>query len=131
MLILKVDGSENIFCPGANIAVEAGWRQQDPPDHAAVRLFWYTDGDDLLDTKLCGEQILEGRGNNHKKKITMQLPEAPFSCSGPLFSIRWAIELVLNGGEQAKRVDIRVAPWDEAPCLEASAITDPLFHNRV
>ena len=131
MLHLHLNAPSNGFAPGAVLEGVAGWRQHEPPRKAAVRLFWYTDGKGTQDLGLADEQILSGGGMDCEEAFSLRVPEQPYSCSGMLVAIRWAVELLLNDGEEATRVNITVSPWVEEPRLTKLTVDDPLLKFQV
>ena len=125
MLILEVNDANTGFAPGDTVSGRAGWAGQDAPNDASLRLFWYTSGKGTRDVGIAAEQPLHGVGNSHEEPFSFQLPGTPYSCSGTLLSVQWAVEVVARHGRDAARVELVLSPWVEAPRLEKCAIKDP------
>jgi hypothetical protein len=45
-----------------------------------------------------------------RRSFSLQLPEGPYSFSGKLISLAWALELVAEPGSRASRIEITVSP---------------------
>ncbi len=68
-----------------------------------VRLFWYTEGKGTQDLEVVATAHPDADG-----RFRLPLPAAPYSFSGKLISLIWAVEAV--GGETCPRVELLVSP---------------------
>lgn len=112
MLILETEGNSTAYTPGSSIRGKCGWRLPAAPREAAIRLFWYTEGRGTQDLGVVGEEILPVQAAVQEQAFNFTLPEGPYSFSGTLISLRWALELVLDRGREVARVDLLVSPWE-------------------
>ncbi|MBK8000330.1 MAG: hypothetical protein IPK15_16810 [Verrucomicrobia bacterium] len=109
------------YRPGETIEGVAGWRLDQPPKGVELRLFWFTRGKGTEDvgvvtsTNFPSPQIEEGR------KFTFTLPQDPWSFSGQLISVIWALELVAQPGNHSTRLEIVVSPTGREIQLHAHA----------
>lgn len=99
--------------PGQVVEGTAGWDLDDAPDQAVLRLFWYTEGRGTTDVGVVEDLQLPAGKTSCRGSFRFTIPELPFSFSGQLVSVKWAIELLLNGGKMAERLDLVVSPWVE------------------
>jgi hypothetical protein len=53
---------------------------------------------------------LSNPGENEVRPFNIRLPEGPFSFSGKLISLVWAMEAVAEPGSRAERLEITVSP---------------------
>ena len=89
------------------------WQLDKAPGAMEVRLFWYTEGKgdrdmDIVDTVAISK--LETQGESAFK---IALPETPFSCSGKLISVVWALEFVAQPGDHSVMEKIVISPTRE------------------
>ena|SRR2546425_1294183 len=101
------------FCPGEEVGGAVGWTLDEQPKSAEVRLLWYTAGKGTRDVGVVATQKLEAPKSNDERSFHFTLPEAPYSFSGKLISLIWAIELVLDPGGLSERVEITVSQSGE------------------
>lgn len=118
--ILLRDERKN-FRGGETVEGVAGWRLEKPPTSAELRLFWFTRGKGTEDvgvvqtTRFDAPQLEEGR------RFSFTLPIEPWSFSGQLVSLIWALELVIGPGEQTARVELIVSPTGREILLHQNA----------
>ncbi|HPO15087.1 MAG TPA: hypothetical protein PLI09_16715 [Candidatus Hydrogenedentes bacterium] len=113
MLILTIDDNLREFAPGQVIEGIAGWQDEAAPKDAVLRLFWYTEGRGTQDVNVVAEKEFAMFPSAYEERFQLILPDQPYSYSGAITSIQWALELVLNKGKDVVRVDILVSPWTE------------------
>jgi hypothetical protein len=59
------------------------------------------------------------------RSFRFRLPESPYSFSGKLISLTWALELVAEPSKELARQEITLAPGGEAVRLESLPDTKP------
>lgn len=96
--------------PGERLEGSAAWRLDEPPESVEVRLFWYTTGKGTRDVGLADRAVFEVPGADDRRDFRLTFPEGPYSFSGRLVSLAWAIELVVEPGGEARRVDLLLSP---------------------
>ena len=109
------------FRPGEEVSGAVGWTLDKQPKSAEVRLFWYTAGKGTRDVGVVATRKLEAPKPNDERAFSFKLPEAPYSFSGSLISLIWAIELVVEPGGLSERVEITVSPTGEEILLGKEA----------
>lgn len=98
------------FEPGDEIAGAVGWRLDAAPKSAELRLFWFTQGKGTQDVEVVDTVRFDNPGLEEARPFRFRLPESPFSCSGKLISILWALELVVESSKESTRADLVVGP---------------------
>jgi hypothetical protein len=112
--------------PGEELAGTASWRLDESPgsvpgsvprsaprsapESVEVRLFWYTTGKGTRDVGLADRAVFEAPGADGRRGFRLTFPEGPYSFSGRLVSLAWAIELVIEPGGEARWVDLVMSP---------------------
>ena len=98
------------YCPGDTIEGVAGWRLEKPPKSVELRLFWFTRGKGTEDVGIVNQMNFPEPQLEEGRKFSFTLPPEPWSFSGQLVSLIWALELVAEPGEQSTRVELVVSP---------------------
>jgi hypothetical protein len=98
------------FRPGEIVEGVAGWRLDSPPRSVELRLFWFTRGKGTEDVGIVNHVNFPSPQPDEGRKFSFTLPPEPFSFSGQLISLIWALELVAEPGEHSTRVEIIVSP---------------------
>lgn len=110
------------FRPGDEVAGRAWWQLDRQPDEIVARLFWYTRGKGTQDVIVVQEETFPAPGGQDQRKFSFRLPEGPFSFSGHLISLIWAVEVVVQPGDESGRVEFTVSPTgDEIRIAPAEA----------
>lgn len=109
MRLTTLDGRTS-FQPGETISAAAEWELGAAPQAIEARLFWHTSGKGNPDLAIVQTLHWERLAARDRREFEFRLPREPFSFSGKLISLAWAIELVeLPTGESA-RLEIVVSP---------------------
>lgn len=98
------------FRPGERLQGGVGWKLDDPPKSVEARLFWYTRGKGVEDVEVVATVPFEQPGREDARPFEFPLPEGPYSFSGKLISLIWAVELVAQPSGQATRVEFVLSP---------------------
>lgn len=117
-LSLQLHQDPTTLVPGQVIEGSLGWRLDNPPKSAVLRLFWYTEGRGTMDVEVVEDLSLPTHLPEIQGTFRLSLPAAPYSFQGQLISLRWAIELILNNGKQVERLPLIVSPWVEQVTLK-------------
>jgi hypothetical protein len=107
--IATADG-RTAFSPGESIAVQADWQLDESPQSVEVRLVWYTRGKGDTDVCIVDRQSIEMPQSTQSWQGSFPLPRAPYSFSGKLVSLIWAVEVVVEPSGDSHRLDLVVAP---------------------
>ena len=92
------------YRPGETIRGTAEWQFDQNAESLDLRLFWYTSGKGTEDVEVVKEEVIEPVPMSGSQKFEFALPEGPYSFSGKLISLAWAIELVVEPTGDSERV---------------------------
>jgi len=98
------------FSPGEKVELTIEWMFDDRPNQIEVRLVWYTKGKGDTDIEIVDSIRFEQPRISESERCTFQLPEQPYSFSGKLISLIWAVEVIAEPSGDSQRLDIVVAP---------------------
>ncbi len=109
---LKIELKENraSFEPGAEIAGSVSWQLDKPVSDLELRLFWFTRGKGTEDAGVAETIRFEQPLQQETRSFQFRLPRAPYSFSGKLISLVWALELVSERGKAVTRQELVVGP---------------------
>jgi len=109
LIVATSDGRTN-FRPGEAIAGSAMWELPAAPRSLEVRLFWYTQGKGTQDVGIVGTMEIQTPGPKGEATFAFEAPQGPFSYSGRLTSVAWAIELVAEHPDESERLALVLSP---------------------
>lgn len=109
-LSIETTGGKINFVPGEVITGAAKWQLSDNPDELTITLFWYTDGKGTQDIGIVESMTISMPGQFGDKDFSFKLPNGPYSFSGKLISLKWALELSDNKGKRVAQKEITVSP---------------------
>ena len=109
-LRIDLDDDRRWFLPGDTVTGSAIWRLEEPADTVEFRLFWHTSGKGTEDVEIIDSVLTEAHGLAGEHAFSFRLPLGPYSFSGALITLSWALELVALPGGQTERVELVVAP---------------------
>lgn len=98
------------FRPGDVVEGTVYWQLEPEPREVEARLFWYTRGKGTRDVGIVETIPYDGPGRTDRRSFRFRLPKGPYSVSGKLISLVWAIEVVAHPGDVSQRVEIVVSP---------------------
>jgi len=111
MSTLRIDlGAPRAFKPGETIDGRVSWQVDAAPQSAELRLFWYTRGKGTQDVGNVGSVPFATPQTNDSRSFTLALPRDPYSFSGKLVSIVWALELIVEPGSNVERQEFVMSP---------------------
>ena len=125
MNILSVQSADGrtAFSPGETIEVLAEWELDRQPEAIEVRLVWYTRGKGDMDADVVDRVDVGSRDISGSRRVSITLPEGPYSFSGRLISLLWSLELVAEPAGHSDQIEIVIAP-DAREVLLGSAEGD-------
>src|SRR5262245_33662165 len=110
MMELNIQLDERNCCPGGELTGSVDWRCDRTPQKMELRLFWFTRGKGTEDVGVVETVRFEEPQPSEARKFRLRMPQSPYSFSGRLISLIWALELVAEAPKQAKRVEIILGP---------------------
>ncbi len=109
-LTIELRDGKTQFRPGEMIQGAAYWKFPSAPKSLEARLFWHTRGKGTEDVLILDSYAFANAKSEEARPFEFEAPEAPYSFSGKLVSVIWALELVAKPGEESQRVDITISP---------------------
>jgi len=108
------------FSPREEVAGTVSWRFGAPPAKVELRLLWYTEGRGERDLSVVQALPFEAPGAIDRRPFRIALPPGPYTFSGRLVSLRWALEAVAEPGDRSARAEITLAPEGREVRLDPS-----------
>jgi len=122
-LRILLEGKRTGFRPGDEIKGRAEWSLDAPPEKVEVHLCWLTRGKGTEDMEVVRVETC-GPTPNGQREFTFRAPNEPYSFSGQLISLIWAVELVIEPADQCERVEITIGPEAREIVLPATVSDD-------
>lgn len=109
---LRVDAASGgtEFRPGESFSGTASWSLDAPAKHVDIRLFWYTEGRGTQDVAVVDSLRVEAPQASDRRDFLFTLPAQPYSFSGRLISLHWAVEVVAEPSGEAQRFGFTLSP---------------------
>jgi len=114
--------------PGDNVSGHFMWHLNAPAEAVELRLFWHTSGKGTEDVEIVNELRIDAAGTSGERSFAFHLPFGPYSFSGSLITLAWALELMAFPGGDIERVELVVAPTPVELRLK-SLEREPLGHT--
>jgi hypothetical protein len=118
ILVETHDGTTS-FRPGETVEGTVRWQLPEPPESIELRLFWSTAGKGDQDLEVMETIPFENPGAQGRRTFRVRLPEGPYSFSGKLITLTWALEAVAQPGEKAGNVFLVISPTGEELRLQS------------
>lgn len=98
------------FRPLEEVSGRVSWNHELPVETLEVVLFWYTEGRGDQDVGIVSSETFTVSASSGEIEFSFRLPEGPYSVSGRLVSIRWAVEALGHLRGLKAREEILVSP---------------------
>lgn len=105
-----------VMSPGDKVRGSADWNLMAPPRDWQLRLLWYTQGRGTQDVEVIASESSDQAGQHGSMEFCFVLPNGPYSFSGQLISLTWAIEFI--AGDQVTQEDFVLSPSGSEILLE-------------
>mgnify|MGYP001125599702 CR=1 FL=1 len=109
-LAIETPRGRTDYFAGEEMFGVCGWELDNPPENVELRLFWYTKGKGTRDVDVVQTVKFDNPRQTDQREFRLTLPEAPYSFSGKLISLIWALELVAEPGGDTDRLEITITP---------------------
>jgi hypothetical protein len=109
-LTIRLSDERKAFEPGDELTGTARWDLEAPPRRVLLRLFWFTQGKGTKDVGVVEMVPFEKPSASEQRSFRLRLPAAPYSFSGKLITLTWALELVVEPSEEVTRLEFVMAP---------------------
>ncbi len=110
ILTIQTTDGGTWFKPGELIEGRSTWQLDGEAEAIEVRLFWYTTGKGSQDVGIVRTLRIDRPDGSGHHDFSIRVPEGPYSFSGKLITLAWAIELVALPSGETERLDLRVGP---------------------
>jgi hypothetical protein len=107
---IELAGGRTAWNPGDVLSGRVSWRVGAPPASAELRLFWYTSGKGTQDVGVVDRVVFAAPRADDHRDFSLPLPREPYSFSGTLISLAWAVELLVEPGGHVDRRELVVSP---------------------
>jgi hypothetical protein len=111
-LSIALDEDQTAFVPRATIRGKIHWNLDRDPRYLELSLFWYTAGKGTRDTGVVETRRFDDLSLSGSRPFSFTLPDSPYSFSGKLISLIWALELTSSPEFGTIRQEITVSPTD-------------------
>lgn len=102
------------FQPGEEITGAAQWVLRHAPKAVEVRLLWHTTGRGIEDACVVDTVSFDAPLQDDTRPFKFTAPDAPYSFTGSLIKLEWAVELVALPTNDNARAIITIAPAGKA-----------------
>lgn len=109
-LRIDVESDRRNFTPGEGLAGRVSWRVDETPSSAELRLFWYTRGKGDKDVQVVDAVPFANPQSSDRREFRLPLPKEPYSFSGKLITLTWALELLVEPGSHVERRELVMSP---------------------
>ena len=99
-----------------------------PPRAVELRLFWFTRGAGEDDAGVVDTVRFDHPMPDDSRPFRFRLPDGPYSFSGKLISLVWALELVAESSKENARQEITIAPG--AKTVQLDSLPQPKAKKR-
>jgi hypothetical protein len=110
MLTLHTSDGGTWFKPGSLLAGRATWHLDEDAEATEIRLFWYTAGKGTQDVGIVRTLRVDTPERSGYRDFSFSVPEGPYSFSGKLITLAWAVELVVLPSGETERLDLQIGP---------------------
>lgn len=107
---LFIEDDRKAFKPGEELRLSVLWALPETPRSLEVRLFYFTRGKGTEDVEIVARQPIVANSPAGEGTARFALPAAPYSFSGKLLSVLWAVELVCEPGDRSTRCEFVLSP---------------------
>ncbi len=109
-LNIEIAEAKTSFRPGETVAGTVRWNLEENPESLELSLFWHTQGKGTRNVGVVETVKFDSPGSLGQKDFSFKLPQGPYSFSGKLISLIWAIEATTFPTEQTTKREITISP---------------------
>lgn len=109
-LNIEIAEAKTSFRPGETVAGTVRCNLEENPESLELSLFWQTAGKGTRDVGVVETIKFDSPGSLGQKDFSFKLPQGPYSFSGKLISLIWAVEATTFPTEQTTKREITVSP---------------------
>ena len=119
-----IDVEKALYAPGECIRGKVLWALGKDPKRLRLSLGWWTEGKGSRDAEVVAESVWDTDETAGERAFEFRVPEGPYSFSGHLISLQWALELTAEQGPEPEILDLIISPTGvpvELPLLDAGS----------
>ena len=110
MIKISLDNQEAAFLPGESISGYATWNNiVANAEKIEIRLIWHTNGKGDQDCEILNSIESSSPKTNGELQFNFIAPHRPYSFSGQLISLTWAIEVLVFPGLEAQQAELVIS----------------------
>jgi hypothetical protein len=109
-IVIQLDENRTAFRPGESIRGSVTWSLAEVPRSGEVRLVWNTSGKGTQNVSTVQTVTLAPASSREQQRFELRAPESPYTFSGRLVSLIWAIEVELQPHSHSARQEIVISP---------------------
>ncbi|MBN1507073.1 MAG: hypothetical protein JW955_09520 [Sedimentisphaerales bacterium] len=109
-LDIELNDGRGTFAPAETVEGRIEWNADANPKALELSLLWYTSGKGTQDICVVHTRRIDDPGALGSDEFRFALPPGPYSFSGKLISLIWALELTCTPGNETVRKEIVVSP---------------------
>lgn len=110
---LYIDIPGTGYRPEETIAGKILWTLDQPPEIVRLTLGWWTEGRGTKDSRIEASREWQTQLLAGEEDFALALPPSPYSFSGTLITLKWALELSVRKGRETAIEHIVVSPTGE------------------
>jgi hypothetical protein len=116
---IAIEGRRTGYEPGERLRGTVSWRAERVPELVELHLLWYTEGKGDQDVEVVATVPFAPAAQG-SAPFELTVPMGPWSVSGKLVSILWALELVVEPGGVTREI-LAVGPGGQEVQLAATS----------
>lgn len=128
---IRTEFDNRAFVPGEALRGQVAWRVAETPRTVSLRLFCYTEGKGTQDVQIVETKEFDAPTSAEERAFEFSLPTGPYSFSGKLVSLLWALELVVGDNGPVERIEITLSPSAQEIDLYRYAHDDMPKYNHI
>lgn len=121
---LSFKGNKEFFRPKEQLWGRIYWMVERPPKSVEINLIFYTVGKGTEDVIIVDKTELQNLTTQEEREFAFKLPEGPYSFSGQLISVIWAVEAIIKPSGLSQRKDFLLSPMDKEILLPVISINE-------
>ena len=112
-VFIRFEGPTSVE-PNSEVRGHVEWTAGErPPESLMISLLWHTEGKGTEDIEIVEQIEFADPSGSGRHEFAFRLPEFPWSFSGTLLALVWAVEASLEPGGFVERVNLVSAPGAE------------------
>jgi hypothetical protein len=107
---IQITEGRTAFRPGELIGGAISWSLPVAPTRLTLELFWTTRGKGTVDSQVVESMRIDHPAAGGEQPFGLKIPNGPYSFSGKLVSLLWALRLVVHPSEEQAQVNLTISP---------------------